>query len=393
MRVLYILPISWGGIPHYTAELVNAVSKYADVMVIKPKDSNDELFSENVEIINIFEPIRFSRGKELIILSANNIKRYLSYGKLNIINKLKPHIVHFTNLYPHSSLFMFLYKLHKNCPVICTLHSTFRSLFVPPSQYGFIWSIIHFISMFTRRMVKSNAIIVHTKQNKDDLIENGVDPRKIFVISHGSFNIFKNYIKDVNNIVESTENCVLFFGYIQKNKGLEYFINAIHIASKKVPNIKAIIAGEGDMSKYRKIIEDKSKFEIHNRFIPNDIAAYLFQRSKIIVLPYTYHQGHSGVLLTALSFGKPIIVTNVGSLPELVENGKYGIVVPPRDPEALADAIIKILEDDRLRKKMLRNALKRAEELSWDNIAKKHLKVYKEVIDMWGEKIGNLQHL
>ena len=112
----------------------------------------------------------------------------------------------------------------------------------------------------------------------------------------------------------------------------------------------------------------------------------LFKRAKVVVLPYIYHQGHSGVLNIAFAFGKPAIVTNVGSLPDMVEHGKAGIVVPPKDSKALAEAIIKVLEDDKLRKKLSRNVLKRVENLSWDNIAKMHIKVYRRVLDDWLNK-------
>ncbi|MBT9145733.1 MAG: D-inositol 3-phosphate glycosyltransferase [candidate division WS2 bacterium] len=99
-----------------------------------------------------------------------------------------------------------------------------------------------------------------------------------------------------------------------------------------------------------------------------------------MVLPYTYHQGHSGVLTVAFSFGKPLIVTNVADLPNLVEDGKEGLVVPPKNPGALADAIIKLLRDDELRRNMGENSYKKAQELSWDNIAKKHIRVYEEMM-------------
>jgi len=61
IKVAYVLPVSWGGVPHYTAELANSVSKYAEVYVIKPEDPNDELFNKNVNIIHGFKPVMFSR--------------------------------------------------------------------------------------------------------------------------------------------------------------------------------------------------------------------------------------------------------------------------------------------------------------------------------------------
>ena len=370
----YILPISWGGIPHYTAELANAASKYADVIVLKPKDSNDELFSKDVEVINAFKSMHFTRKSRRAAFSPKNLINFFSFVNIKLIDSTKPDIIHFPELYPQSSIFAFLYRIHKKYPIVSTLHATFEFIF-KDCPYG----IISVISRFTKSLVKSDKIIVHTEQDKNTLIKRGVNPTKIAVIPHGVYSLFKKYKN--GNDAWSQENCILFFGYIGGNKGVEYLIKAVPIVSQVIPDIKVIIAGEGNFSKYSKLIEDHSKFEIYNEFIPNKKVPELFQRAKVVVLPYTYHRGHSGVLNIAFAFGKPAIVTNVGSLPEMVEYGKSGLIIPPKDPEALAEAIIKLLKDDELRKKISINALKRAEALSWDNIAKMHIKVYEEVLN------------
>lgn len=379
MRIIYILPISWGGIPHYAAELANAVSKYADVVVLKPKDSNDELFSEDVKIINAFKPMHFSRKQKVSAFFPKNIASLFSF-RIKLINDINPDIVHFPELYPQSSIFAFLHRIHKRHPIVSTLHATFDSPLSLLSTKNLIYGILASFTEFTKWLVKSDVIIVHTKQDKETLIRKGVNPKDIAVIPHGSYTFFKDYAKNVNS-VNSDDNSILHFGYIGENKGIEYLIKAVPTISKVIPDVKVIIAGEGDFSKYSKLIEDSSKFEIYNEFVPNEEVPELFQRAKVVVLPYTYHRGHSGVLNIAFAFGKPAIVTNVGSLPEMVEYGKSGLIVPPKDPEALAEAIIKLLKDDELRKKMSRNALKRAEELSWDNIAKMHMKVYEGVLN------------
>jgi len=381
MKVAYILPISWGGIPHYTAELTSAVSKYANVIVLKPKDPNDELFSEDVKVINVFKPMHFSRKQKISVFSSKNIINFFSFRNIKLINEIKPDIIHFPELYPQSSIFTFLYRLHRKYPVVSTLHATFKSPLELLSAKNLVYGVLASFTELTKYLVKSDAIIVHTKKDKDTLVRRGVDPNKIAVIPHGAYTFFKKYETWKN--VGSQKNCILFFGYIGENKGVEYLIKAIPIISQVIPDIKVIIAGEGNFSKYSKLIEDSSKFEIYNEFIPNEKVPELFQRAKVVVLPYTYHKttGHSGVLNIAFAFGKPVIVTNVGSLPEMVEYGKSGLIVPPKNPEALAEAIIKLLKDDELRKEMSRNALKRAEELSWDNIAKMHIKVYERVLN------------
>jgi len=384
MKVTYVLGSNWGGIPHYTAELANAVSNYSEVTVIKPKDVNNNLFSRNVNIINAFRPINFSTYElENISLRhiLQNIRALLSYRDIHIVEKTKPDVIHFIELYPHVAFFAYIKRIVSRYPTICTLHDVPETILSTIMKYKGTGKIISFLSIIMVKLMLSSLerIIVHTQSHREVLVQkHSCIPQKVVVIPHGSYTFFKKYTK---NEINNNENCVLNFGYIGENKGIEYLVKAIPIVSQVISDIKVIIAGEGDFLKYSKLIEDSSKFEIYNEFIPNEKVPELFQRAKIVVLPYTYHRGHSGVLNIAFAFGKPAIVTNVGSLPEMVEYGKSGLIVPPKDPEALAEAIIKLLEDDELRKKMSRNALKRAEELSWDNIAKMYIKVYEEVLD------------
>lgn len=377
---------SWGGIPHYTAELANAAAKYADVIVMKPRDSNDELFSANVRVIDAFKPVRFSRAHEIKVLHFENIKNFLSYRNIRMIDELKPDIIHFTLAYPHVSFFSCLYRLHAKYPTIYTIHYLYnnigRSFFVSPKGRGIFSALLRTIAELMTRITKPVRVIVHTQMNMDTLVRNGMGTNKIAVIPHGAFTFFRRYSTTIE--AESENDCILFFGYISEYKGIEYLIEAVPLVSKEIPNIKVVIAGEGDFSIYSKYTGDKSRFEIYNEFIPNEKVANLFQRAKIVVFPYKSHQGHSGALTVAFSFGKPVIITNVGDLPNLLENGREGIVVPPRDPQALAEAIIKLLKNDKLRKQMGKNAANKAEELSWDNIAKKHLDLYGETIEEFG---------
>ena len=385
MKVAYILPISWGGIPHYTAELANAVSKYADVWVIKPEDSNDELFSDDVKVINVFKPMYFSRKEPIKVFSLKNLLNFFSFRNIKLIEELKPDIIHFPELYPQSSIFTVFYKIHRKYPIVCTLHATFKSPLSLLSTKNLIYGILASVTEFTKYLIEPDRIIVHASINKDILIKRGIDREKVVVIPHGAYSFFAEKYKETVEINEK-DNAILLFGFSPETKGAEYLVKAVPNISKEIPDVKVIIAGEGNHTKYFKYITDWSKFEIYNKFIPNKEVSRLFQRAKIVVLPYPRHGGHSGVLTIAFSFGKPVVVTNVGDFPNLVTNNNEGIIVPPRDSNALAEAIIKLLKDDRLRKKMSRNALKKAKELSWDNIAKMHIKVYEEVLNDWKKR-------
>ena len=126
------------------------------------------------------------------------------------------------------------------------------------------------------------------------------------------------------------------------------------------------------------------RFEVHNEFVSRDLSADLFRRASVVVLPYT-EASQSGVLAFAYTFGKPVVVTDVGSLPEVVDEGETGLVVPPKDTQALAEAVVSVLSNPEKRRAMGEKAyLKATTDLSWDRIAEQTMGVYEEAAEARG---------
>ncbi|MCX7998461.1 MAG: glycosyltransferase family 4 protein [Leptospiraceae bacterium] len=398
MKIAYILLTGKGGLPHYTAELANAISKHAEVVVVKPKRTTaDDVFSNRLDVVNAFEPmdLSFVDIYKKTAISFKTIKGILSFKNIKIVKEIKPDVIHFSaGLIPPIHIFIRLHKLDQLLPIITTFHDVPpRKILMLPGRDFYSGSFLNVIAVNVGNFlnllmpkIKYSKIIVHTKNNKDRLIEQGFDhPRKIVIIPHGVYSFFRNYI---NNKIDEEKNCILFFGNIVSSKAIDVLIDSIPLIVKEIPSIKLIIAGDGVIPKksFEIIKKYKSNFEIHNYFIPNDKVAEFFSRANLVGIPNRKQEGHSGTLTIAYSFGKPVVTTNVGEFPELVEKMGCGLTVPPEDPKALAEAIIKLLSNDEIRKEMSRNALKRAEELSWDNIAKMHMKVYEEVLNEWRER-------
>jgi len=148
---------------------------------------------------------------------------------------------------------------------------------------------------------------------------------------------------------------ILFFGEARLHKGLEYLMRAQPIVSRQVPFARIVISSRGEeLRRCRQMIEDDSKFEIHEGYISAEGMADLFQRVSLVVLPYL-SASTSGVLMIAYSFGKPVVATKVGCLPEYVEDNITGLLVDPADVEQLAEAMIRLLTDDALRHRMGEN--------------------------------------
>jgi alpha-maltose-1-phosphate synthase len=145
---------------------------------------------------------------------------------------------------------------------------------------------------------------------------------------------------------------VLFFGSADPYKGLEFLVRAEPLITQMVPYARIVIVSHGaDLARYRRMIKNCNQIEIHEEYVLNDEMAHFFERSSVVVLPYL-SASTSGVLLTAYGFGKPVVATRVGCLPEYVQDGITGLLVPPSDIEHLASAVVSLLLNDSCRHRM-----------------------------------------
>lgn len=376
MRIIYILPYDWGGMPHYTAELVNSVSESEDVIVIGSTGINEEYFSKNVTIFKLFYKLDFSMNHLHNIFYISNFFAFCSYSNIKKIDEFQPDIIHLTTpLFPPLAFFIFLYKIDKKYPIVYTKHGVF-------SNSGYLKKIFeeYLLNIF-EKIIRFKKVIVHTNHDKKDLKSIWrIQDQDIIIIPHGAYSIFENKIQ-MKNLTNS--RTLLFFGNIRDYKGLQYLLESLPIIKKEIPDIKLIIAGEGDIRPYKEIIIrlDPSLIEIHNYFIDDKIVPELFQRAKIIVLPYTKMSGQSGIMNISFAFKKPIIATDVGGISESIVNGITGLLVPPKDPQSLADATILLLKNEQLYQSISDNISKNRDLLSCTKIAKMHITTYKEIYE------------
>lgn len=174
---------------------------------------------------------------------------------------------------------------------------------------------------------------------------------------------------------------ILFFGRAHPHKGLEYLIKAQPIITHKVPHARILISAHGkDLERCRRMIQDGTKFEIHEGTVPSSVMAGFFRRASLVALPYL-SAASSGVLTTAYVFGKPVVASNINGLSEYVEDGITGLLVPPSDVEQLAEAIVRLLSDEDLRHRLGENA-KRFMDDEQKKIIKQTIRVYEKAISI-----------
>lgn len=139
------------------------------------------------------------------------------------------------------------------------------------------------------------------------------------------------------------ERVLLFFGFIREYKGLRYLLQSLPLILDRF-RVHLVVAGESweDVGPYRELIERLhlgERVTMHTGYVSDERVATYFAAADLVVVPYT-SATQSGIVQLAHGFRKPVVVGNVGGIPEAVEQGRTGYLVPPRNPEAIAEAVI-----------------------------------------------------
>ena len=142
---------------------------------------------------------------------------------------------------------------------------------------------------------------------------------------------------------------VLVFSRLNRMKGIEYFLEAVVEVSRRYPEVRFVIAGDGDNR--AELEAYAAKLGIASKVLFTGFRTdlpHLLAEADLSVLP-SLSEGLSNSILEAMSAGVPVVATNVGGNPEIVEDGVTGLLVPARDSAALAKAMIRMFEEPGLR--------------------------------------------
>ena len=269
-------------------------------------------------------------------------KLYISYQINQYIKKINPDVLIIDNY----MLTYFVSTLFFRKKMLLIVHDPFLH-----SGENFL------IDKYLRRLhfrLIDHKILLNENQ-KDQFIDYyKEDPDKVFT-SFLSVYDFLTYCQN-NEKSNTSKFNVLFFGRISPYKGIKYLLDAFVdiISTGKYPDITLTIAGSGNFDFDIEIYRPYSEINILNEYIHPGNLARLISQSSVIVCPYT-DATQSGVIMSAYAFKKPVIATNVGGLPEMVEDHKTGLIIEPKNSGAIYDAILKLYNDRDLLEKMSGN--------------------------------------
>ncbi len=348
----------------YTTGLANALANIVDLTLIQPQKvavfCQDSL-NDNVRVISFEKPR---------IRSLGNFRALLEMKK--IIADLQPDVLHVQETNdPWYDLTLLLSNMP---PLVTTVHDIFRHPGDRQNIFG---------ADYTKRIAfyKSQQIIVHAELLKQTLQQKFRLPEhRVNVLPHGEIGSLYQRRFQSHGIKEEPFT-LLFFGRVWPYKGLKYLLAAMPLIANKLPEIKLIIAGKGeDLKEYFPVGTQQPNIEIINEFISAEMVASIFHRSKVVVLPYI-EASQSGVVSLAYGMGKLVIASAIGGLQEVVQPEKDGLLVPPGDSQALADAVIRLLSDASLQQSLRLAARERCQQdLNWKNIAAHTVNIYHQAI-------------
>lgn len=409
IRLVVVEPNNGGGLVHFAYQLCSAFAndERVDVTLITGVHYEMSDFPHNFHVeklLRLWE--HFDLGQMKVELQnplerlwrklywtlrrvMRGIRLVLIWISLTIyLLRVKPDIVQFSRYeYPFESFFIgFLRRQGILASQIC--HE-----FEQRESTDLVSLVLDKISGEIYRHFSAIFFLSEEVRKKFSSLHDSIPEENIYVIPHGNSGWLLNIPAVSEEVLRKRyglregERVVLFFGLLSPSKGLDDLLDAFAIV-RTSSNVKLVIAGYPTKHiNMNDLLERAINLGIEEhvifdpRYIPLEEIRPLMGIASVVVYPYRSGT-QSGALQTAYTFGRPIIATSVGGLPEVVEDGKSGFVVPPLSPQTLAEKIT-LLVNDPVRAEEMGNYAHHLSEtrFAWQPIAQTIIKVYGQLIE------------
>src|SRR5205809_4067934 len=295
----------------YCVRLASALARDAEVLLMLPEKEADPYLGLLDGAVN-FQPFAAPRLRQPIQqmkLCTALCRRIKDFG---------PQVIHFQHWHLWFNLAL---TFLPHCGFVLTVHD-YRA---HPGDKPSSRTPQFIVDLGIRR---ADEIIVHAQHVKQLVVGNyRIPDSRVHVIPLIKLGQQEG-IADSSNQHPPT---VLFFGRIWEYKGLEYLIRAEPLITSLVPEARIVIAGQGeDFARYRRMMVHPERFVVYNKHVSDSERAELFRQATVVTLPYI-EASQSAIIPVAYAHAKPVVATAVGGLPEMVDNGRTGFCVPPRD--------------------------------------------------------------
>ena len=350
-----------GGISHYTGLMYRELYKQYDVEMLSYKMQYPKFLFHKEQRDYSNDSFKIESAKYMLH-TANpfNIIKTAYY-----IKRKKPDMVVIQWWHPYFAPCYFLltrFMGRQNITFVC--HNVF-----PHERFPFD-------KMLTKLALKKGRhFIVHAKEEAKELSK--IQPHPDYVVTpHPTYNAFRFENMSREQAREKLhigpeDRILLFFGYVREYKGLKYLLRAMPEISHMDGKVKLWVVGEfgSDKEDYLGLIHDlkiEECVKVHDSYTPDREVEKYFAAADLVVLPYI-SATQSGIAQIAFGFTKPVVVTAVGGLPDVVEDGRTGYIVEPESPKAIAKAVNMFFGENQA-ERMQENIEKEACRFSWERM-------------------------
>ncbi|MBI3251457.1 MAG: glycosyltransferase family 4 protein [Candidatus Andersenbacteria bacterium] len=375
----------WTGIGRYTR---NVLKEYAALqsphqfVVMVPEGKQAELAKLlDLPLENQLTPPGCKIGEFEVVGVEGS---YYSWREQTVflkqLYKVKADLFHFTH---------FNVPLLFRRPYVVTIHDTTRFIFPGEKRQRLIEQIGYEI-VFAQAVVKAKAVICVSEATKHDLEALPVHTSaSIGVIYEGVDDVFGKHVdvlsaQKANLLLGGVKNYLLYVGVWMNHKNLRRLLAAFEIVKKRFPQIKLVMTGQ-PVPAYSPVLKEVERLDLRDSvvfpgFVPHELLPALYAGASCFLFPSLY-EGFGLPPLEAAACGVPVVASNVSSLPEIM--GLAAEYVNPEDEADIARGVMRVLEDGRVRQRLIEEGKKRILQFSWRVCAQETLALYEKL------EIGN----
>jgi len=217
-----------------------------------------------------------------------------------------------------------------------------------------------------------------------NIIPNGIDLEQ-----------FSPDVSPIEQFCDGKAN-ILFVGRLEKRKGLGYLLKAYNRVKQEIPESRLIVVGPGTRlrRKYEKeVTQSRLQDVVFVGYVSRDDLPRYYKTADVFCAPATGWESFGMVLLEAMAVGKPVVASNIPGYANVVTHGVEGLLVPPKDEEELAQALISVMSDQPLRVQMGARGRVKAQEYGWERIARRVMDYYVRVLSEppWNRRFSELE--
>lgn len=378
MKIALVSPYDFaypGGVTVHVSHLAREFSQKGHEVKVLAPCSNKQRLPDKTDIIVLGKPFPVPSGGSIARINFSlwllpRLKAILQQEGFDIVHIHEPS----TPLLPWAIL---LYSSSVNIGTFHAYHSDSRT-------YDFARI---FFKQLSQKLNGRIAVSDPARRFADRyfpgnyrIIPNGVD------ITH-----FSPAVLPLEEFQDGKLN-ILSVGRLERRKGLEYLLGAYQLVKLELANSRLIIVGPGTRlrRKYEQWVRERGLEDVvFTGYIPyTDLPRY-YSSADVVCAPATGQESFGMVLLEAMAIAKPIVASNIEGYAGVLSQGAEGLLVPPRDEQALAQALLSLLRDKGLRQQMGAAGVKKAERYSWEQVTREIMDYYLELLNPSSPSAGS----